>query len=149
MSCRCGQAVSDDIARADPRFRRQALLLLLASAALGAAGIRWGLPWLEVARLTQPRMQRTICLTFAAVIVTLALLVVTSGRRLARLGRRTAELQQFPPPEMKLLRDVRRATGPRAVLIGRAYVLIGRTVLVLALVLLVLGGYMVAVLWPG
>ena len=140
--------MTDDIARADPRFRRQALLLLLVSVALGAAGIRWGLPWLEVARLTKPGVQRTICLTFAAVIVALALLVVTSGRRLARLGRRTTELQQFPPPEMRVLRDVRRARGPRAILIGRAYVLIGRTVVVLGLVLLVLGGYMVAVLWP-
>lgn len=72
--------MDNDIVRADPRFRRQAVLLLVVAAALGTAGIRWGLPWLEVARLTQPGVQRTICVTFAAVIVGLAALVVYSGR---------------------------------------------------------------------
>jgi hypothetical protein len=141
--------VDDSIVHADPRSRRQAMVLLVVAVALGTAGIRWGLPWLEAARLTQPGVQRAICVTFAAVIVGLAALVVFSGRRIARLGRTTVELQRFPPPGMKVLRDLRRMTGAGAVLVGRGYVVIGWALVVLALLLLFLGGYMLVLLWPG
>src|SRR5574341_1367539 len=47
--------VDEDIVRADPRFRRQALWLLAGAAALFAAGIRWGLPWLDAARHRRAR----------------------------------------------------------------------------------------------
>lgn len=141
--------MDNDIVRADPRFRRQAALLLVVAAALGAAGIRWGRPWLEMARRTQPGVQRIICITFAAVIVGLAVLVVYSGRRIAGLGRTAVELQQFPPPGMNVLRDGRRITGAHAVLLGRGYLVIGWVIVVLALVLLVLGTYMLAALWPS
>ena len=141
--------VDNDIVRADPRFKRQALLFLAAAAALIAAGLRWGLPWLDAARQTEPGVQRIICLSFGGVIVALALLVVYSGRRIARWGRAAVGLQQFPPPGMIVLRDGRRVTGAHAVLLGRSYVVIGWLLVVLALVLLVLGAYIVAALWPG
>ncbi len=140
--------MDDDIVRADPRFRRQAVVLLVVAAALGAAGIRWGLPWLDMARQTQPGVQRAICITFAGVVVGLSVLVVYSGRRIARLGRTAVELQRFPPPGMNVLRDGRRVTGAHAVLLGRGYVVIGWVLIVLALLLLVLGAYMLALLWP-
>lgn len=140
--------MDDDIVRADPRFRRQALLLLAAAAALFAAGIRWGLPWLDAARQTQPGVQRITCLSFGGVIVGLSLLVVYSGRRIARGGGAAVGLQQFPPPGMNVLRDGRRVTGAHAVLLGRGYLVIGWLLVVLALVLVVLGAYIVAALWP-
>jgi len=49
---------------------------------------------------------------------------------------------EFPPPGVKLLHDVRRMTGPRAVYLGRGYVILGWT-----LTLLGLGCYALAVLW--
>jgi hypothetical protein len=140
--------MTDEVVRADPVVRRRALALLLGAAVAGAAAIQWGLPWLELARLRQPGMQRTICLTFLGVIVALALAVIGSGRRIAGLGRRTVALQEFPPPGVKLLHDVRRMTGARAIYLGRGYVIIGWTLVVLALVLLGLGSYALVVLWP-
>jgi len=140
--------MTDEVVRADPVVRRRALALLLGAAVAGAAAIQWGLPWLELARLRQPGIQRTICLTFLGVIVALALAVIGSGRRIARLGRRTVALQEFPPPGVKLLHDVRRMTGARAIYLGRGYVIIGWTLVVLALVLLGLGSYALVVLWP-
>ena len=137
-----------EVVRADPALRRRALAILLAAALLGTAAIYWGLPWLELARLQRPGMQRPICITFAAVIVALAVAVITSGFRIAGLGRRTAALQAFPPPGIKLLRDVRRMTGPRAVFIGRGYVVIGWTLVALAVALLALGAYALVLLWP-
>jgi hypothetical protein len=140
--------MNDEVLRADPALRKRAWAILLGAVVLGAAAIQWGLPWLELARLRQPGMQRTICITFLAVIVALALATILSGRRVTGLGKRTMELQQFPPPGVKLLHDVRRMTGARAVYLGRGYVIIGWTLVVLALALLTLGSYALAVLWP-
>src|SRR5260370_19544040 len=78
--------MSDELVRADPVVRRRALAILLGAAVAGAAVIQWGLPWLELARLRQPGMQRTICITFLGVLVALALAVIGSGRRLTGLG---------------------------------------------------------------
>jgi len=140
--------MSDEVVRADPVLRRRAVAMLLGAGVVGAAAIQWGLPWLELARLRQPGMQRPICITFLAVIIVLALASIMSGRQVTGLGRRTVELQEFPPPGVKLLHDVRRMTGARAVYLGRGYVIIGWTLVVLALALLGLGSYALAVLWP-
>ena len=140
--------MNDEVVRADPVLRKRALAMLLAAGAVGGAAIQWGLPWLELARLRQPGMQRTICITFLGVIVAVALATIVSGRRVTRLGRQTVELQAFPPPGLTLLHDVRRMTGARAVYLGRGYVIIGWTLVVLALGLLGLGSYALAVLWP-
>ncbi len=140
--------MNDELVRPDPVVRRRALAILLGAAVAGAAVIQWGLPWLERARLRQPGMRRTICITFLGVIVALALAVIGSGRRITGLGWRTVALQAFPPPGVKLLHDVRRMTGARAVYLGRGYVIIGWTLVVLALVLLGLGSYALVVLWP-
>jgi len=140
--------MSDEVVRADPVLRRRAVAMLLGAGVVGAAAIQWGLPWLELARLRQPGMQRPICITFLAVIIVLALASIMSGRQVTGLGRRTVELQEFPPPGVKLLHDVRRLTGARAVYLGRGYVIIGWTLVVLALALLGLGSYALAVLWP-
>ena len=137
-----------ELVRADPVLQKQALAILAGSAIVGAAGIYWGLPWLEAARLTQPGVQRAICVTFAAVIVAIAVAAVTSGFRIVGLGRRTARLQEFPPPGLKLLYDVHRMTGRRAVLLGRGYLIIGWTIVVLAIALLGLGSYVLVSLWP-
>ena len=138
----------DEVVRADPVLRKRAMAIVLGAGVVGAAVIQWGLPWLELARLRQSGMQRTICVTFLWVIVALALAVIMSGRRITGLGRRTVALQEFPPPGVKLLHDVRRMTGARAVYLGRGYVIIGWTLVVLALVLLGLGSYALVVLWP-
>lgn len=140
--------VDQSVVRADPVLRRQALGLLLGSVIAGAAAIYWGLPWLETARLTRPGVQRAICITFAAVIVAIAVAAVTSGFRIVGLGRRTAHLQEFPPPGVKLLYDVHRMTGARALMLGRGYLVIGWSIVVLAITLLGLGGYILVVLWP-
>lgn len=140
--------MNDEVVEADPVLRRRAVALLLAAALIGAAAIQWGLPWLELARLRQPGMQRTICISFLFVIIAVALATIMSGRRVTGLGRRTVELQEFPPPGVKLLHAVRRMTGPRAVYLGRGYIIIGWTLVVLALTLLGLGSYALAVLWP-
>jgi len=42
--------MDEDMVRADARFQRQAVVLLVVAAAALAAGIAWGLPWLETAR---------------------------------------------------------------------------------------------------
>jgi hypothetical protein len=131
--------MNDELVRADPVVRRRALAILLGAGVAGAAAIQWGLPWLELARLRQPGMQRTICITFLGVIVVLARAVIGSGRRITGLGRRTVALQAH---------DVRRMTGARAVYLGRGYVLIGWTLVFLALMLLGLGSYALVVLWP-
>lgn len=137
-----------EIVRGDPGVRRRAVALLIGAAVSGGAAIQWGLPWLETVRHSRPGVQRAICVTFAAVIVTLAVAVIALGRRIAGLGRRTAELGQFPPPGLKLLRDVRSITGARAVLVGRGYVVIGWTLVGLALALLGLGSYALVLVWP-
>ena len=71
--------MSDEVVRADPVLRRRAVAMLLGAGVVGAAAIQWGLPWLELARLRQPGMQRTICITFLAVIIVLALALLGLG----------------------------------------------------------------------
>ena len=140
--------MNDEVVRADPVLRKRAVAILLGAGVVGAAAIQWGLPWLELARLRQPGMQRTTCISFLGVIIAVALATIMSGRRITGLGRRTVALQQFPPPGVTLLHDVRRMTGARAVYLGRGYVIIGWTLVVLALALLGLGSYALTVLWP-
>jgi hypothetical protein len=54
--------MNDEVVRADPVLRKRAVAMVLGAGVVGAAAIQWGLPWLELARLRQPGMQRTICM---------------------------------------------------------------------------------------
>ena len=68
--------MNDEVVRADPVLRKRAVAILLGAGVVGAAALQWGLPWLELARLRQPGMQRTICISFLGVIIGWTLVVL-------------------------------------------------------------------------
>jgi hypothetical protein len=112
-----------EIRRADPAARRNALLLILIGALIGSSLIvafeRYRAAvqeWLvaEPAEVSQ-RLQLTLALGGAALLLPLLAVSVY----LWRFGARVVSAGQFPPPDVKVVRDTQIAVGRAAALRGR------------------------------
>ena len=142
-----------EIVRADPRMRRQALVIVVGGLAVGAAVIGWGLPWLEEwvrhAYLTgNTAVRRWVCIGAGAGILALGLGVTASGVNMIGIGRRVLREGRFPPSGLRVLRDTPVRTGPVAAGVGRIQGVLGGVIVALALILVLLGGWIVVRLWP-
>jgi hypothetical protein len=112
-----------EVIRADPALRRRTLLMVLAATVIGAVGIAVFLPWLlrslNEARMAGRIRARTICTAFLVVIAAVGASVVWLSTRYAAIARRVRTERQFPPADMKVIRDTRVLRGTVAVRLGR------------------------------
>ena len=130
---------------ADPRLRRNALLILLGGTVIGSAFIVWVLPQIQDvllnARATGQVSARTICLGFVGVIAMLVAPVSIAGVSVIRTAKLTVDSAQFPAPGAKVIRDTRILRGSRAVTLGRVQRILGALLVACALALLALCTY--------
>ena len=139
-----GVAGAPEILRADPRLRRQAMILLVVVTALGSAAIQWLLPWAnatveEAVRSGMPRS--AVCKSTLAVLSVFAFAVAAFGLHTARMGRRIRAAGQFPLPGARVIRDTRVIRGRAADMLGRAQTFLGAALIVLCAALVALTSY--------
>jgi hypothetical protein len=132
-----------DVRKADPAFRRLAILLLAAGTGAGALLLsafernRETLAsWVTAdAGRTAQRME----LLLAAFAVLLVAPLVAMAAYLSSLGRRTVRAQEFPPPGVRVIQDTPIISGHKAVSRGRwlqgAAVFLGASSVALGLLL--------------
>ena len=134
-----------DVVPADPRLRRNALLILLRGTGIASAFIIWVLPEIQEvvlnARATGQVSARAICLGFVGVVATLVAPVSIAGVSVIRTAKLTVDSAQFPAPGEKVIRDTRILRGSRAVAIGRVQRFLGGLLVACALALLALCTY--------
>lgn len=113
--------MSDDVLRADPRLRRQTLVVLALAIVIAVTCTYFSLRWLlGVADLSATdvlilRMRSMIGLAVAGCAACLALLAGYSARK----GQRALRFQQWPLPAARVLRDTPIRRGRTAQRIGR------------------------------
>jgi len=105
------------ILKADPDYRRNVLLLLVALAVIGFAAIQWGLPKLlayieEKEPMEGIRFIRALLIVVFASALPMAFYMYRFGRRILRSG-------QFPPPGTRVIRDTEIIEGGAARRKGR------------------------------
>jgi len=111
--------MSDQIVRADKKYRKRALLFYILSVFLGLVLVAWVLPrGTEYLRNLDPDAALLIADT---VLVLTLLSVVPVGLYLLRLAGKILKERRFPPQGTKVLRDTLIVTGRKATV--RGYVL--------------------------
>jgi hypothetical protein len=138
------QALSSDVAggrerpevvRADPRLRKQALVMVVVATALFTGAVEWLVPWTNqtIAQAMREGMPRSaVCKSALVVLSVFAVSVAGFGAYVIALGRRIASAQRFPLPGQAVIRDTRVVSGRVAVLFGRCQAFLGGTLIVLA-----------------
>jgi L-asparagine transporter-like permease len=111
--------MSDQIVRADKRYRKRALLFYILSVLLSLVLVAWVLPrGTEYLRNLDPDAALLIADT---VLVLMLLSVAPMGLYLLRLAGKILKEERFPPQGTKVLRDTLLVTGRKATV--RGYVL--------------------------
>jgi hypothetical protein len=118
-----------ELRRADPAARRQAVLLVLAGACLGALLIvvleRYRIPlrdWVLANPGASAHRRQLVVLLLA---VALFAPLLAFGAYLWSLGGKVARTREFPPRGVRVVRDTPVLTGDRAVSRGRLFQLLG------------------------
>ncbi len=118
------------VIKADKRARMIFIIAWIACVCVGAALIRWALPWGQ-GHLEQAEPAKAL-LAIQVVVGFIFLSVVPFGVYLFRLGLRAVQCRQMPPPETKVIVDTKVLEGDKAMTRGRL-------MMALALLLLTLG----------
>jgi hypothetical protein len=134
----------NDIQRADPTARRQAVLVVVTGTVIGVLLIL-GFERLQVPLrdwiLSEPeRTAQRVTLVFLIMTAVLVGPLLALAVYFWRLGVRVVRGQQFPPPMYRVVRDTR-------ILRGRAAVVRGRLLEGLAVCLVIVAGLLSFVLW--
>lgn len=133
--------MSDEIHRADPKFRRIAPVLVLAVAVLGGIAI-WALQrWLEADRASgMGDGIDGLMMIAAGLVVVLSTVSLGLAFALWQEATRIRREDRFPPSDMRTIRDVAVRHGPDA---GRyaTYMRVGAVVAALAGVGILAWGY--------
>jgi len=120
------------VIKADKRARMLFILAWLACVCVGAALIRWVLPW------GQGQLERTepgdALHVIQLVIGFIFLSVIPFGVYLFRFGRRAVEHRQMPPPGTKVIMDTKVLEGDKAVRRGRLMMVMALLFAAMALV---------------
>ena len=131
--------------RADPRHRRNALVMFIASTIVCAFIIGWGWPmfrdWLLEGKATGRIRGLWICLGFLGFVGLISLGVTWFGMYTLRLAGRAMAHGQFPPPGTKVIRDTRILRGREALAIARVQRFLGTLLILCAVVLFGLSTY--------
>ena len=131
-----------EVRKADPAARRNALLLILIGAAVGSSLIvaferyRGAVQEWLVADPAEVSQRLQLTLVFGGVALLLPLLIAAAS--LWRLGVRTIRSGQFPPPNIKVVRDTPVAQGGAATWRGRALQMLAIALALAALLLCLL-----------
>src|SRR5262245_56059805 len=112
-----------DIRKADPGFRRLALLALIAGVCAGALLIgvfdRYREPMADWVRADSGRGAQRLELIFVAFAVLLVAPLVAMAAYLSSLGGRTVRAGEYPPPGARVIRDTPIVRGREALSRGR------------------------------
>ncbi len=122
--------MNDQMLKANEKARSLAVALGVVSVLVVMALTGWVVPW-GLARLEREE-PRTVLSVLEAVTAVVFLSVVPMAIYLYRFGRRVVRHRQMPPPGTRLIVNMKRIEGDRAVRRGRL-------VMTLAAVLLALG----------
>lgn len=112
-----------DVRKADPVVRRRVVLVLVVGACVGALLIiafeRYRIPasdWLLADTQTSAQRVRLIFLLLAALVVAP---LFAFAAYVWSLGERVLRAREFPPPGLRVIRDITVITGEKAVSRGR------------------------------
>ena len=115
----------NDIQKADPAARRQAVWLLIASTLLGVLLIlgfeRYRTALREWIGSDPGDAAHRMTLTLVVLAILLSAPAVAFAVYLWALGARVLRAQQFPPPGYRAIRDTRIVTGRAAAMRGQAF----------------------------
>jgi ferric-dicitrate binding protein FerR (iron transport regulator) len=125
-----------EIRRADPQYRRQAIIKLAilcgAAAIFGTAVIVWGRPWMQDYLTGLEPRQALRLIIWSLSLVWLSFLPLCAFIYLQ--GRKIILSECYPAPETRVLRDIEVIRGQRAVARGRLLVRFALILAALALV---------------
>ena len=138
-----------EIVRADPAFRRTALLVAFGVVAALVVAILSAPQFLANLSTLSLASPAEAVLWFAAFIVPVLALVVVAGVDAGRRSVSTLRESRFPPHGMRALRDTPVINGRAARAIGALGCTLGATLLVAALLLGWTSYRIAAVLWYG
>ena len=121
-----------ELVRADPRYRRRALALLVALAACAAVALLL-LPGALSSHA--PSTSGSALVVLVAALVVACSSVATIGISIFRRGRRVLRGSRFPVPGERVVRDTLVLSGETAVKRGRVLEVLGVTLFLLAVAL--------------
>ena len=129
-----------DFLPADPKARRQALVVFAVLAVAGTVAVWWMSSYLDtLTTLAQTDREASLHLFRTRVVPALAIVVlvaVVSGAMLARQGVVVVRTGQFPPPDAARIRDTRPQSGGAARIIGTILIVTGALMAIVPLLLL-------------
>jgi hypothetical protein len=129
-----------DFLPADPKARRQALILFGVLAVAGTVAVWWMSSYLEtLTTLAQTDREASLHLFRTRIVPALAIVVlvaVVSGAMLARQGVAIVRTGQFPPPDSAVIQETRPHAGGPARVIGSLLVVTGALMAIVPLLLL-------------
>jgi hypothetical protein len=125
------EMTTENIIRADKRYRKRILTIYLISVLMGIVLIGWGFPLAK--NYTELLQLKTALRMFEIIFSLLCLSIAAAGLYGCAIGRRILESGQLPPPGMKVIADTRLIWGKEAKIWGRLMVVISMLVVFLAL----------------
>jgi hypothetical protein len=129
-----------DFLPADPKARRQALILFGILAVAGTVAVWWMSSYLDtLTTLAQTDREASLHLFRTRIVPALGIVVlvaVLSGAMLARQGVVIVRTGQFPPPDTVVIRETRPHFGGPARMIGTLLVVTGALMAIVPLLLL-------------
>jgi hypothetical protein len=129
-----------DLLPADPKARRQALILFAVLAVAGTVAVWWMSSYLDtLTTLAQTDREASLRLFRTRIVPALAVVVlvaVVSGAMLARQGVVIIRTGRFPPPETAVIRPTQPQAGGAARMIGTLLVGTGALMAIVPLLLL-------------
>ena len=129
-----------DFLPADPKARRQALLVFAVLAVAGTVAVWWMSSYLDtLTTLAQTDREASLHLFLTRVVPALAVVVlvaVLSGAMLARQGVVIIRTGQFPPPDTAVIDPTRQQSGGPARMIGTLLMVTGALMAIVPLLLL-------------
>ncbi len=123
--------MNQDILRADSGYRRKIAVICGALIFLGVVFIGLVLPW------AQEYLQRLDPLTalwvMKVVLIVMFLSIIPMALYLLAFGRKVLESARFPPPGVKVIKDIKIIEGEKARVRGRVLVFMSIILMILAL----------------
>ena len=123
---------TEQIVKADPKARQLVLAFLLIGLLVGAFLVAWLLPFFKNYLTALPPVEALE--TIRVVLVILFLGVAPAGIYIFWIGGKVAKTKCFPPPGMKVIRDTRIVTGPKAVTRGAVLMIMAVVVILLGVI---------------
>jgi len=123
--------MDDELARADKAYRNKVLAVCILVMAGSWLLVELGLP-LAMGHLNRLG-QDTAFLVIEIVLIVLFLGMIPFGLHLGRVGRKIVDHERFPPPGVKVIRDVQVLRGKKAHARGKLLVYSSRAIIVLAI----------------